>query len=150
MRLLQAEKLVHALMDKHGLIKEGWKFKWLKHSSAAGVCNYTKKEINLSLELTILNTESEVRDTIIHEIAHALTPNEGHGKKWKAKCVEIGCRPEQFFTDKQKVTTGSRYIAICKACGLEHKEAEKKLSCYCQASKPLRDRLLLKWTDRKI
>lgn len=150
MRLLQAEKLVKELMDQHGLIKDGWKFDWLKHSSIAGLCNYTKKEINLSLELTMLNTESEVRDTIVHEIAHALTPNEGHGKKWKAKCVEIGCRPEQFYTDNQKVRAQVRYLAICDHCGREHKQAEKTLSCYCQASIKMRDRIVLKWTDTKI
>jgi predicted SprT family Zn-dependent metalloprotease len=150
MRLLQAEKLVTELMEKHGLIQAGWKFNWLKHSSIAGVCNYTQKEINLSLELTMLNTENEVRDTIVHEIAHALTPNDGHGRKWKAKCVEIGCRPEQFFTNEQKVTANSRYIATCEACGMKHKRDKITLSCYCQASKKMRDRVLLKWTDRKI
>jgi predicted SprT family Zn-dependent metalloprotease len=150
MRLLQAEKLVIELMNQHGLIKKGWKFNWLKHSSIAGVCNYTQKEINLSLELTMLNTESEVKDTIVHEIAHALTPGDNHGKKWKAKCVEIGCRPEQFYTNDQKVTTNSRYIATCEACGIEHKKEEITLACHCQASKKLKDRVLLKWTDRKI
>ena len=150
MRLLQAEKLVNELMAQHGLIQAGWKFNWLKHSSIAGLCNYTKKEINLSLELTMLNIESEVKDTIVHEIAHALTPNDGHGKKWKAKCVEIGCRPEQFYTDDQKVRASVRYLAVCEYCGREHKQSEKTLSCYCQASKKMRDRVLLKWTDRKI
>ena len=150
MRLLQAEKLVNELMTQHGLIQAGWKFDWLKHSSIAGLCNYTKKQINLSLELTMLNTESEVRDTIVHEIAHALTPNEGHGTKWKAKCVEIGCRPDQFYTDDQKVRAAVRYISTCEVCNRDYKQEEKTLSCYCQDSKKFKDRVLLNWTDIKI
>lgn len=150
MRLLEAEKITKELMQQHGLIDSGWKFEWLKHSLIAGQCNYTHKKIVLSLELTALNTKSEVKDTIIHEIAHALTPGDGHGKKWKAKCVELGCRPEQYFNDTQKVTAFSRYTAVCEACGFKHKEAEKKLSCFCQASKKFKDRVVLNWIDRKI
>lgn len=150
MRLLAAEKIAKELMQKHGLIYNGWKFDWLKHSSIAGLCDYTNKKVVLSLELTALNTESEVKDTLIHEIAHALTPGDGHGKRWKAKCIELGCRPEQYYNDTQKVTAFSRYTAVCEVCGYQHKEAEKKLSCFCQASKNFKDRVLLNWIDRKI
>lgn len=150
MRLLEAEKITKELMQQHGLIDNGWKFEWLKHSLIAGQCNYTQKKIVLSLELTALNTESEVKDTIIHEIAHALTPGDGHGKKWKEKCIELGCRPEQYFNDTQKVTSFSRYTAVCENCGFKHKGSEKKLSCFCQASKKFKDRVVLNWIDRKI
>lgn len=149
MRLLKAENIANKLMDQHGLIKNGWKFTWLKHSTAAGLCNYTQKEISLSLEITMLNIDLEVIDTIVHEIAHALTPGTNHGSKWKAKCVEIGCRPEQFYTDNQKVRTETRYSATCETCGHEYKVAQKTLFCYCSKN-GIKKRTFLIWTDRKI
>ncbi len=30
---------------------------------------------------------------LLHEIAHALTPRDGHGPKWRAMCVRVGARP---------------------------------------------------------
>jgi predicted SprT family Zn-dependent metalloprotease len=53
--------------------------------------------IELSRKLVELNTEDEVRDTILHEIAHLLTWGDDHGSKWKKMCVKLGCRPEAKY-----------------------------------------------------
>ena len=45
-----------------------------------GTCSYVKKTIYLAKWYTELNDESEVRDTILHEIAHALS-YERYGAK---------------------------------------------------------------------
>lgn len=70
-----------------------------------GVCRLTKKQISISRHLCELNSEAEVRDTILHEIAHALawerhSENCGHDKRWKAICIEIGARPVACFDDE--------------------------------------------------
>lgn len=44
----------------------------------------------------LLRTEKQIRETVLHEIAHALLPREaaiagqGHGDSWKKKCSELG------------------------------------------------------------
>lgn len=148
MRLLEAEKKAIELMSQHGLTD--WSFGWLHSKRIAGQCHYGKKKISLGFEITKLNIESEVINTILHEIAHALTPGSGHGAKWKAKCIEIGCRPERCFTDAQKVVPEKRYYAVCGACDQEHYSPTLKLSCNCQAHKRIKDRVLLNWIDRKV
>lgn len=70
-----------------------------------GVCRMSKKQISLSRHLCELNSDAEVRDTILHEIAHALAwvrhgENCGHDKRWQAICVEIGARPVASFDDE--------------------------------------------------
>lgn len=69
-----------------------------------GVCNLTKKHISLSRTLCELNSDEEVTDTILHEIAHALAyerhgKNCKHDKRWQKICIEIGARPEACFDD---------------------------------------------------
>jgi SprT-like family len=92
MDLAEAEKLAKGLMQQHGL--SGWEFKWDRAKKRLGCCNYTRKRISLSAFQTRVRGEMEVKDTILHEIAHALLPpRSGHGKLWKAKCVEIGAKP---------------------------------------------------------
>jgi predicted SprT family Zn-dependent metalloprotease len=94
MNITQAEKLATHLMQQHGL--DGWHFKWDRATKRLGCCNYTKKRITLSAHQTKNRQEVEVKDTILHEIAHALLPpRTGHGKLWKAKCVEIGAKPQR-------------------------------------------------------
>lgn len=70
-----------------------------------GLCRMSKKQISLSRHLCALNSDAEVRDTILHEIAHALAwerhgENCGHDKRWQAICVEVGARPVACFDDE--------------------------------------------------
>jgi len=94
MDIAEAEKLVTHLMRQHRL--NGWHFKWDRATKRLGSCNYTKKRITLSAHQTRKREVIEVKDTILHEIAHALLPpRTGHGKLWKAKCLEIGAKPQR-------------------------------------------------------
>ena len=94
--LKTSEKLANQLIKKYKLDKKGWTFKWDYARTRFGLCDYGKKTIQLSTYLTQAIPMSEVRDTILHEIAHALTPNDGgHGKEWMDMCVKIGARPER-------------------------------------------------------
>ena len=76
MILAQARKLAHDLMRLHKL-PAAWSFQFDRSKVRFGKCNYAKKEISLSQHLVQLNTETEVRDTILHEIAHALASRRG-------------------------------------------------------------------------
>jgi hypothetical protein len=51
-----------------------------------------------------------LKDTILHEIAHSLTPGIGHGKEWKAKCKELGCK--QYA--KSKILNSDGVLEFCR------------------------------------
>ena len=102
MDLVQARKLARSLMNAHGLTD--WRLMFDHARRRFGACHYLKKMITLSRTLTHLNDEHQVRDTVLHEIAHALTPGDGHGPRWKAKCREIGANPKRTYGDDEVVS----------------------------------------------
>jgi predicted SprT family Zn-dependent metalloprotease len=61
------------LMGPHG-----WGFAFNKQRRGMGLCRYATRTIELSIYLVDRNGLEEVRDTILHEIAHALV-GPGHG-----------------------------------------------------------------------
>lgn len=85
-----AQRLANAEMHHYGLIAAGWTFKWDRALARNGQCDYTHKTISLSRPLTERRDEAAVRMTILHEIAHALTPGHGHGYVWKSKFIQMG------------------------------------------------------------
>jgi len=97
-----AEALALLHMEEHGLFDELWHFTFESRKRTLGRCHYHAKKITLSKWYVELNEENDVEDTILHEIAHALsflrygTNGKGHGRLWKNVCKEIGARPERL------------------------------------------------------
>ena len=82
--------LATELMDAHGLV--GWRIKLDHARRRAGQCDYTNKTISLSRLYSRHAEADHIRDTILHEIAHALVgPRHGHDAVWRQKAREIGC-----------------------------------------------------------
>jgi predicted SprT family Zn-dependent metalloprotease len=81
--------LATELMQAHGLM--GWRIKLDHARRRAGQCDYSTKTISLS-RLYVRHADADhIRDTILHEIAHALVgPNHGHDVVWRQKAREIG------------------------------------------------------------
>jgi len=101
MNVILAKNLAKSLMSKHRL--HGWTFHFTRKKRVFGSCFYRLQQIHLSIPLIECNSEEEVRDTILHEIAHAhayiLYGETDHGYWWKKICLEIGAKPERFFTE---------------------------------------------------
>jgi len=75
----------------------GWTFKFDNAKGRLGCCSYRKREIRLSRHFVELNFDNtfELKDTILHEIAHALVgPGKGHGWEWKEMCRLVGAQPK--------------------------------------------------------
>lgn len=92
MNLRDAEILTNLYLDQFGLSSKGWTFAWNRRKRAFGTCFYSKKQIQLSRILTFAETEEGVKQTILHEIAHAFTPGAKHGPEWKRVAEQIGVR----------------------------------------------------------
>lgn len=89
MELEVAETLARHLMSQHGL--SDWGIRLDHARQRCGSCHYTKREITLSKHFVRLNDDVEVRDTILHEIAHALVgPRTAHGPRWQQTAARIG------------------------------------------------------------
>jgi predicted SprT family Zn-dependent metalloprotease len=119
------------LMALHGLKK--WRFKFDDSTRRAGCCNYRDRVISISFDLARSGSDEDIRDTILHEIAHALVGRKhNHDEVWQAKAKAIGCSGErthnlQFALPRYHVTCENRcwkHTAerqnrqlICRTCG---------------------------------
>ena len=141
-----AREMAHELMRRHGLA--GWQFRFDHARRRFGSCRYEPRLITLSRPLTILNGPEQVRDTLLHEIAHALTPGDGHGAKWKARCRELGAKPVRCYGDDAVVSpprAAARYRLGCLACAwwVERRRLTRaKLICRkCRGTLVYQDRI---------
>lgn len=116
-------------MARHGLTERAWRFAWSSGKRRLGSASIRRvrrgsqqceiRTIRLSRHLVMLNSDDEVRDTILHEIAHALAGLEhGHDAVWQAKCVQIGARPQRLAGEEVRVVPG-RYAIVCRRCERE-------------------------------
>lgn len=136
MLLPDAQRLTLSLMHDHGL--RGWVFAFNRRKRCLGLCRHHEKQIELSIFYISANDEESVRDTILHEIAHALAgPAAGHGPKWKAKCVQIGAKPERL--DRVAAMPVGRWKAVCPACRKQytrHRKPMRNRRYICRACGP--------------
>lgn len=97
-----------------------WHFAFDTARRQFGCCHYGSKKITLSRALVEINNEQQVRDTILHEIAHALCPTKAHhGPIWKAMARAVGAKPERCYTTKDVATLTYKWRWICAGCGDE-------------------------------
>ncbi len=154
MQLSDVISLGNQLMQQHGLIQRGWVFELDNAKRRFGVCSYRQRSISISRPLASLNDELKVKDTILHEIAHALVGGgHGHNHIWKNKCIEIGAKPERCYSSDETCTPKLRYYAICEPCGKEHQKAKRvdpliSRACKCQKNLPWGKKKTLTYKDR--
>lgn len=126
MTLDRAETIAARLFARFGL--EGWTITWEDDARYLGSCHSSRRTIYLSARHASRAPDDEVLATILHEIAHALSP-EGvvHGPAWRTKLREIidlvvgfdatketaRCRHERLSSRPTHTTC----LATCFDCG---------------------------------
>jgi len=133
------------LLEEHGLA--GWSVTFDGAKRRAGVCRYERKVIGLSAPLTRLHSPTEVRETVLHEIAHALVgPRHGHDAVWAAQARAIGSSAERCLpADMPRVAAA--WLGVCPEGHVveRHRRPERVLFCArCPADAP--EPPLLEWT----
>ncbi len=110
-----------------GLLQEfklnNWVFRFDHSTRRAGCCNYHKKLISISSALARNASAADIRDTLLHEIAHALVgKNHNHDWLWRTKAKEIGCSGERTH---RLVFSPPRYHVRCER-GCWKRTAERR------------------------
>ena len=123
MDLFKAQELAKILMSKHDLTAKGWRFEFDNAKRRFGCCNHRYRKITLSKALVSVNDEARVKNTILHEIAHAIVGGgHGHDNVWRNKAIEIGCDGKRCYTSENTTIPEAKYIAVCKSCGHTHRK----------------------------
>ena len=67
-----------------------WTFAWDYHHRRYGICRYRSKHISVSLYRARRTSYACTKRTILHEIAHALTPGHKHDDVWRQMAETLG------------------------------------------------------------
>ena len=129
MDLRDAFALAEDLLEHHGLTS--WTVAYDGAKRRAGICRFGPRVIGLSAPLTRLHPEAEVRDTILHEIAHALAgPRHGHDATWRTIARRIGCNAERCVSEAAPQVE-TPWMGICSAGHTvgRHRRPERVLAC---------------------
>lgn len=119
--LHEIESYAYLKLKELGL--QDWEFGWDKAKRRLGVCHLLKKRISISVYFVHANQHSphEIRDTILHEIAHALAwvrhGERNHGPKWKQICREIGATPRASAKTESIHVSTYKYLLRLKSTG---------------------------------
>lgn len=117
MKLIDAMALANHLMEEHHLLVDGWRFEFDNARRRFGLTSFQSKTISLSQFLTAVNSYEKVKNTILHEIAHALVgKGVGHSSEWRATAFSIGCDGKRCY-GSETISLARPYQAVCSKCG---------------------------------
>lgn len=114
MDLHTAEQLTLTLMNEH-VMDKSWTFRWGRGKRMCGCVKSKTRTLELSKTYVQLNGEEQVRNTILHEIAHIRAGlQHGHNHVWRTECVRIGAKPIRL-NHTATMPTGKHKV-ICGCC----------------------------------
>jgi len=137
----QIKKFGSNTIEEISVDELGYQFEWDNAKTRIGCCKYSKKKITLSKYLYSNNLDKvdELIDTILHEIAHAISlhlygidQGRGHGKEWRSVALQVGSNGKRCSKVlKQKNT---KYTAKCPNSDCDvtynfHRKLKRNVSC---------------------
>ena len=137
---MDIEQTIEHLFMLHEL--DNWKYRRNDRlTSTAGRCCRLSKTIELAGWFIDNNNDDEIRLTILHEIAHALTPGHGHDSVWRRKCIALGGNGETYYnrgdrqvinpnSDKPRRRSTKVYTLECQGCGYTGGRYRRRMNNY--------------------
>lgn len=111
--LYEVRQMANSLLNRYHL--EGWRIEWDRATRRAGQCRYQSKTISLSAPLMSIWETAHCRDTILHEIAHALVgPGHGHDAEWRSMCVTVGADPTRTWGHNGEAHVQHKWEGTCR------------------------------------
>lgn len=115
-RTEQVQVMAQALLREHGLSAQGWVFQWDSAKTRMGLCRHSKRIISLSKHWAAELSVESSRQTILHEIAHALVgPGHKHNMVWERKAREVGVAKPGPCGDTEGVRLERAAVGVCPA-----------------------------------
>ena len=151
MNLEDVKAAAELYFELYGLDRDSWTFSFDRSKSRFGYCLTRKRLITMSRVLCELNSETEVIDCLLHEIAHALTPfDRGHGQAWKDMCVKVGAQPKRCYSLASVKTPKGEWEGTCPLGHRVHRHrrpiAGRRYSCSVCSPNVWNEKFLLTWT----
>jgi predicted SprT family Zn-dependent metalloprotease len=122
-----AVRLAEGLVAEH---LPGWRVRIDGARRRLGACDHARATIALSRHFIALNGADEVRETVLHEIAHARVGRDaGHGAHWRAEARRLGARAERC-AGPDVVMPMPRFVGVCPSCGATvQRHARRNVAC---------------------
>lgn len=138
-----------ALIERH--LDASWSFAFDNAKRRAGACDYTRRRITVSRYLSARYDDETNRQTLLHEVAHALAgPGSGHGADWKRTARALGYTGGVTHRG-ETATELAPWVGVCPAghVAYRHRRATRATSC-ARCSPVFDSRHLLTWRRREI
>lgn len=120
--------------EKWGL--RDWELKLSHQRRHLGYCRPMRKTISVSLPYMKKNPFHIMKDTLLHEIAHAIhfieTGKMGHDNGWKDVARRVGCAPLRCASVAGLVVPDGKYKGVCRSCGKTvqfYRKVRRSYSC---------------------
>ena len=120
--------------NKWGLT--GWELRLSQQKRHLGYCKPMKKIISVSLAYMERNPFHIIKDTLLHEIAHAIhfieTGKMGHDNGWKEVAKRVGCAPVRCASLEGLAVPEGKYRGECRHCGKNvqfYRQVKRRYSC---------------------
>ena len=110
----QVEDHAAQLLERHlntGAPTTRWRFHFETATGRAGICRHDNRTIALSVSYVLRAPWADIRDTLLHEIVHAIVgPGHAHDAVWQAAARRIGCTARRCSTVTHSL---KRWIGEC-------------------------------------
>ncbi|MDN3310413.1 SprT-like domain-containing protein [Microbacterium oryzae] len=147
--LQQVTQWAEALIAQH--LDEEWTFAYDHAKRRAGQCDYSRKRISMSRYLTARYDDETNRQTLLHEVAHALAGRRAaHGATWLRTARELGYTGGRTH-DGETAVELAPWIGTCPSGHVvyRHRRPSRPSSCVTCA-RTFDARFLFTWQRREI
>jgi len=107
-----------AQKEKWGL--SDWELRFSRQKRHLGYCRPRRRIISVSLSYMETNPFPVMKDTLLHEIAHALhyleTGKTGHDNGWKEAARRVGCAARRCASGNGLTMPQGKYVGVCPSC----------------------------------